>query len=358
MDPLAAPLDHVAAHHVADDAAATGDDGPATSAAGTGTDPGNDVESATTWTASRAGRIAASALRSAFEEAPIGMAVTTITGVVLHYNQALERLLQQPTGSLLGRTFFDLTHPEDLPAALGKCAAMQAGGTQVLRHECRFLRPDGRVLWVMVSTSRPAQVLGQPPHLIMHIEDVSDRKALEQELTRRALHDDLTGLPNRALLLERLTHALSRTRHDVPMASLLFVDLNGFKAVNDTYGHLAGDSVLQQLADRLTALLRPEDTAARLGGDEFIVLCEHTTAGQAAVIAERLRVAVAAPFTVGAHTIRLTASVGVSTAAAHGHGPEQAASAASELLRDADRHMYDLKQAGRRSAREDLLRQR
>ncbi len=296
-------------------------------------------------------RISVPALRSAFAEAPIGMAVATVTGVVTHTNQALERLLQQLPGAMCGRTFFELTHPEDLADALAQCETMQAGATQVLRHECRFLRPDGTVLWVMVSTSRPAQVRGRPPHLIMHIEDISDRKALEHELTRRALHDGLTGLPNRTLLLDRLTQALSRTRHDVPQASLLFVDLDGFKAVNDTYGHPAGDRVLQQLADRLTAMLRPEDTAARLGGDEFVVLCEHTTADQATFIAQRLHAAIAAPFTVGAHEVDLTASVGVSTASAHTHGHEHAAAAAAALLHDADRRMYDLKRAGRGSAR-------
>lgn len=295
------------------------------------------------------GRISTSALRSAFHEAPIGMAVLTTTGVVTHYNRALEMLLQQPADAMLGRTFFDITHPDDLAAVRGNCAVMQVGAP-ILRHECRFLRPDATVMWVMVSTSRPAEVPGQAPHLIMHIEDISDRKALEDELVRRALHDDLTGLPNRALLLDRLTHALTRTRHEVPLASLLFLDLNGFKAVNDKHGHLAGDHVLQQLAQRLTSLLRPDDTAARLGGDEFVVLCEHTTADEATVIAERLRVAVAEPFIVGTRPVRLTASVGVSTAHAGTHGPEQAASAARALLHAADRHMYDLKLAGRRSA--------
>ena len=293
------------------------------------------------------GRISTEALRSAFDEAPIGMAVATLTGVVRHVNQALERLLERPPCGMLGQTFFHVTHPDDLPAAKANCAAMRAGATRVLRHECRFLRPDGTSLWVMVSTSRPAQAPGQAPHLIMHIEDISDRKALEVELTRRALHDDLTGLPNRALLLDRLTHALARTRHEVAPASLLLLDLDGFKTVNDTHGHPAGDHLLQQLAERLTALLRPEDTAARLGGDEFVVLCEHTTADQATVVAERLRTAVATPFTLGAHTVTLTASVGVSTADALFRAPEQAAAAAAALLHDADRHMYDLKRAGR-----------
>ena len=327
------------------DSAAGQHDGPGTHGGAGGADSGPDGGSAV---AVRTESISTYALRSAFDEAPIGMAVVSPTGVVRHYNQALERLLQQPPREMLGRTFFDLTHPDDLPAAQASCATMQAGATRVLRHECRFLRPDGTVLWVMVSTSRPTAASGRPPHLIMHIEDISDRKALEVELTRRALHDHLTGLPNRALLLDRLTHALARTRHEVGPASLLLLDLNGFKAVNDTHGHPAGDDVLQQLAERLTALLRPEDTAARLGGDEFVVLCEHTTDDQAAVIAERLRAAVAAPFTVGTHTVDLTASVGVSTAHVHHHGPEQAASAAAALLHDADRHMYDLKRAGRR----------
>lgn len=279
---------------------------------------------------------------SAFVNAPIGMAVVTPVGVITSCNNALTAMLGSTTDQLLGRTFFDVTHPEDIPDAYQKCLWMQAGGARVLRHECRFLRSDGGVLWVMVSTSRVPDVPGHPAHLIMHIEDISDRKALEAELSHRALHDPLTGLANRALLLDRITHALSHSSRSRTPTCLLFLDLNGFKAVNDTYGHSAGDRVLQQLGDRLTGLLRPQDTAARLGGDEFVVLCQDTGLEQAEGIAGRLRAVAAQPFGLDPHTVTLSAAIGIAIDNAADR-PGQAAPDPEALLHQADLRMYRAK---------------
>lgn len=281
-------------------------------------------------------------LSSAFLNAPIGMAVVTPVGVITSCNNALTAMLGSTTDQLLGSTFFDVTHPEDIPDAYQKCLWMQAGGARVLRHECRFLRSDGGVLWVMVSTSRVPDVRGHPAHLIMHIEDISDRKALEAELNHRALHDPLTGLANRTLLLDRISHALAHSSRTLTTTSLLFLDLNGFKAVNDTYGHSAGDGVLQQLGDRLTDLLRPQDTAARLGGDEFAVLCQDTDLKQAEGIAGRLRVVAAQPFSLDRHTITLSAAIGIATDSAADR-PGRAAPDPEAFLHRADLRMYQAK---------------
>ena len=280
-------------------------------------------------------------LRSAFDNAPIGMAVVTPLGVIISCNEALGALLGRTAGELVGGTFFDVTHPDDLPLARLHCESMQRGGTRVLGHECRFIRADDLTLWVLVSTSRVPEVPGHPAHLIMHIQDISDRKALEAELTHRALHDPLTGLPNRALLMDRLEHALGRSRRSSNPTCVFFLDLNGFKAVNDTHGHGAGDAVLQQLARRLSAILRPGDTAARLGGDEFVVLCEDTDSEQAEVVAGRLRDAAAEPFTLDGHTVLLTAAVGVTTSDVDLDGLGQLDP--ETMLRRADRQMYAAK---------------
>jgi len=279
---------------------------------------------------------------SAFVNAPIGMAVVTPLGVITSCNNALTAMLGRATDQLLGRTFFDVTHADDIPDAHQQCLFMQAGGARVLRHECRFLRADGDVLWVMVSTSRVPEVPGHPAHLIMHVEDISDRKALEAELSHRALHDPLTGLANRALLLDRITHALALSSRTLTPTCLLFLDLNGFKLVNDTYGHNVGDRVLRQLGDRLTGLLRPQDTAARLGGDEFVVLCQDTGLNEAEGIAGRLRAAAAQPFRVDPHTVTLSAAIGIviDTAADR---PGQAAPDPEALLHQADLQMYEAK---------------
>ena len=295
------------------------------------------------------GRDLRSAFDSAFDHAPIGMAVVTPTGVITMCNPAMGTLLDRPPASLVGCTFFDVTHPDDLPAARYNCGLMQDGMTRILRHECRFLRSDGDIVWVLVSTSRVAEAGGRPAHLIMHIEDINDRKALEARLTHQARHDPLTGLANRVLLAERLDHALDGGRHSRPNC-LLYVDLDGFKAVNDQYGHTAGDQLLQQMAARIVALLRPQDTAARLGGDEFAVLCVDVGPYHGVQIAERLRVAAAAPFIVDGHTVTLTATVGISTSDRTdpaGHVDP------ADLLHQADQRMYQAKKlrASRRNHR-------
>jgi len=137
-------------------------------------------------------------LLSAFENAPVGMAVLTSTGVITACNAAMGRLLERPVPDLIGATFFDVTHPDDLDEARRRCALMQdpqavPGVAPVVRHECRFVLHDERIIWVSVSTSRVAETPERSAHLIMHIEDVSDRKRLEAELNHRALHDPSPG---------------------------------------------------------------------------------------------------------------------------------------------------------------------
>ena len=270
-------------------------------------------------------------LVSAFENAPIGMAVLTPTGVITACNPAMEHLMHRTADELAGTTFFDVTHPDDLADARRMCALMQAGGTRIVRHEVRFRLGGAPTIWVSISTSHVPATVDRPAHLIMHIEDVTDRKRLESELSHRALHDPLTGLANRSLLTERLQQATVRNGRP---SHLFYLDLDGFKAVNDRFGHSAGDAVLVQLAGRIIALLRSEDTAARLGGDEFAVLCEDTGPRQAVSIAARLRGVAAEPFVVEGTAITLSAAVG--SCPAHLADP-------ATLLREADRRMYETK---------------
>jgi diguanylate cyclase (GGDEF)-like protein len=211
---------------------------------------------------------------------------------------------------------------------------VQTGSQRILRHQCRFVRADGRAIWVLVSTAAVPEAPDRPAHLITHVEDIDARKALEAELLHRAQHDPLTGLANRALLAQRIDDALIR---QVRPSCLLFVDLDGFKCVNDQYGHAVGDQLLQQLAQRLTALLRPQDVCARLGGDEFVILCVDTQPHQAEAIAERLRAAVAEPFAIEGLAITITAAIGVSAS------DVTTAIDPALLLRQADARMYEAK---------------
>jgi diguanylate cyclase (GGDEF)-like protein/PAS domain S-box-containing protein len=281
-------------------------------------------------------------LRSAFDNAPIGMALVTPIGVITACNAALGRLLDRAPHELLGGTFFDVTDPEDLEEARYNCSLMHAGAARIIRHECRFRRPDDSIVWVLVSTSRVPEQARRPAHLIMHIEDITDRKRLEHELSHRALHDPLTGLPNRTLLTGNIQNALTGTGRHTHPAHLFYLDLDGFKAVNDQYGHHVGDQVLCQLAHRLTLLLRPDDTAARIGGDEFAVLCVATAPEHADAIAERLRSAAAEPFTVDGHTLTLSAAVGHTTIAPHADTTTEHPDPA-DLLQRADQRMYEAK---------------
>jgi diguanylate cyclase (GGDEF)-like protein/PAS domain S-box-containing protein len=277
---------------------------------------------------------------SAFDNAAIGIAVLTPAGIVILCNAAMGALLGRSPSDLVGTPFFELTHLDDIAAARLACEWLRSDGSRVSRLECQFLRRDGTAAWVAVNTAWVPDTVGHPAHVIMHAEDITERKALEETLTHRALHDALTGLPNRVLLAERITHACAgRGRHSRP-SCLFYVDLNGFKAVNDRFGHTTGDRVLQQLAERFTALLRPEDTAARLGGDEFAVLCVDMEPRHGAQVAERLRAAAAEPFVIDGHTISITAAVGVSTSEA----VDPTDPGAAAMLHEADRAMYEQKQ--------------
>ena len=168
-------------------------------------------------------------LLSAFDNAPVGMAVLTPNGVITACNTAMGRLLDRAPAELVGGTFFDVTHPADLEEARHKCALMQVEGARIVRHECRFVLPGGRIIWVSVSTSRVPETLDRPAHLIMHIEDISDRKRLEAELSHRALHDPLTGLANRTLLAEKLREGLGRRGRHTRVGHLFYLDLDGFR---------------------------------------------------------------------------------------------------------------------------------
>jgi diguanylate cyclase (GGDEF)-like protein/PAS domain S-box-containing protein len=283
--------------------------------------------------------LSADDLLSAFHNAPIGMAVATPTGTITACNPAMGALLGRAPADLVGTRFFGVTHADDLEDARANCALMQDGRTHILRHECRFVRADGGTVWVSVSTSRVPARPPRPAHLIMHIEDVTERKDLEAELQRRALHDPLTGLANRDLLLARLGDALrSGGRHQRP-GHLFYLDLDGFKGVNDAYGHAAGDAVLVEFADRTSRLLGPADTAARLGGDEFAVLRVDLDPEQADRTGAALRSAAARPFVLDGGTVVLSAAIGRVTVRPGGVDGD-----AASHLRAADLRMYAGKQ--------------
>jgi len=278
-------------------------------------------------------------LRLTAEHAPIGIALVSTAGEFLDVNEALCGLLGYRHQELIGRTTHEITHPDYHAADAAHVEALLSGEAETYRTEQVYLTRDGREVWAQLSVALARDDHGEPQYLISMIEDISAQRAATTALDHRASHDQLTGLPNRTLLLERTDDALSRSIANRGRVALLFCDLDEFKLVNDSRGHAVGDAVLVETAERLTDCIRDVDMAARLGGDEFVVLCEGL-AGRADVerVAQRLIDALTEPMT-RAGGITMTVSIGVAFA-------EQGITAA-ELLRNADAAMYVAKTGGR-----------
>ncbi len=206
--------------------------------------------------------------------------------------------------------------------------------------EHRLVKPDGEVRVVHRQAEVVRDESGEPIRVVGTVHDITERKALEVQLQHQAMHDPLTGLPNRALFTDRLRQALARAKRREGEVAVLFMDLDNFKVVNDSLGHKAGDRLLVAAGRRIRTLLRPEDTVARLGGDEFILLLEDTDAQGAVQVAERVLERLREPFPLGGRRVVVTASVGVTTGGANGKY-------AADLLRDADLAMYRAKRAGK-----------
>jgi len=215
-----------------------------------------------------------------------------------------------------------------------------AGDPEVLSRvvRTRIRRKDGSTFPAEVRVGRVDFGVTGERAILASTRDVTERRLLEEKLEHLALHDPLTGLPNRRLFDDRLRQALARTHRTGGQVAVLFLDLDGFKKINDSLGHEAGDRVLVTVAERLRYCLRPEDTAARLGGDEFVVLLEGASRGEGLRVAERIQHSLRVPFSVGDHEALLTASVGV----AAGPPPDTP----ERLVREADRAMYREKTRG------------
>ena len=285
--------------------------------------------------------------RSAFANAPMGVALTTPDGVLIDSNPALCLMVGQTSEELYGQSVLDLIHAEGVAAAREAHQSLLAAPSRPMRHETRLLRADRTEIPVQVTASWVrATPDGQPAHLVMIVEDITERKTLEAQLVHRSLHDPLTGLPNRLLFQDRLWHALERGRREETPTCVLITDLDGFKAINDELGHPMGDLVLVTFAERLRSVLRASDTAARLGGDEFSIVCENTEPADAEVLADRLRTSVIEPLPLSGTTVTVGLSIGIGSVA----GGLQPGDVYDRVVREADDAMYADK-ARRRRAR-------
>ncbi len=277
--------------------------------------------------------------RSAFEDAAIGMALVGLDGRWIRVNEAFAHLTGYRVTDLQGMSFHDLTPEEDLATDLDALAKLVAGELNVHHAEKRYVRADGGTVWVSLSVSLVRDAEGRPLHLISQMQDITDRKAAEQELADRALHDPLTRLPNRVLFLDRVQVALARIERSRAPAAVFFIDLDRFKLVNDSLGHSIGDRMLLAVADRLRSSMRPQDTVSRFGGDEFTILGENVDERAAKVVAERISRSLAEPILIDGRELFASASLGVSICRDHRVSAE-------EMLSDSDAAMYRAKEQG------------
>ncbi len=278
-------------------------------------------------------------LRLTAEHAPIGIALVSDGGVLLDVNDALCRLLGYGREELTGRTFPEITHPDSVDVDSAEIRSLLAGDAETYRVEKVYLTRDGREVAAQLSVALARDDQGAPLYFICMVEDVTAQRAAATALDHRASHDQLTGLPNRTLLLERADAALARSPGERGQVALLFCDLDEFKLINDSRGHAAGDAVLVETAERLSACVRSGDTAARLGGDEFVVLCQGLSGrSEAESVAQRLIDALTEPMA-RAGGVTMTVSIGVAFA-----GPGVTG---ADLLRNADAAMYLAKANGR-----------
>jgi diguanylate cyclase (GGDEF)-like protein/PAS domain S-box-containing protein len=326
-------------------------------------------------------RASEESFRQAFEYAPSGMAIAEMGGEqhgrILRTNDALCRLLGRPASAMRRYSFSDLVHPEDIGTLLRTSAE---GG----RAELRLARRDGTYVWVSLRNSVVADAADGPRFLLTHVEDIEERKRRELQLAHRASHDSLTGLPNSAELRARLSSRLcgrpthagglepvdaayghpavydanghgfdfrpgavsydAYDHHEHTVApegerddgtkglAVLFCDLDGFKSINDRFGHNAGDAVLIEVARRLSRAVRDGDTVARLGGDEFVILADGLGRADAQDLAVRLRNEIIQPIRAEGRAVRVGASFGI--------GWAHCGMTADEVLKSADERMY------------------
>jgi diguanylate cyclase (GGDEF)-like protein/PAS domain S-box-containing protein len=237
--------------------------------------------------------------------------------------------------------WLDRVHPEDRPALESLLAAHLVGASRRFECEHRVIGAAGDYQWVLARGMATSCAEDGPRRVAGTMTDIATRKEAEQQLLYHTLHDELTGLANRALFMDRLEVAIaSLQRGQGPDFGVLFMDLDRFKNVNDFYGHSMGDRLLIAIARRLQGFLRPGDTLARLGGDEFaIVLADVSDAKAAVHVANRIRELLERPFTINGHELEITASTGIALSTT---GYEEA----SEILHDADIAMYRAKSVG------------
>ncbi|MBK3562937.1 MULTISPECIES: bifunctional diguanylate cyclase/phosphodiesterase [unclassified Streptomyces] len=277
--------------------------------------------------------------RAVFEGAAIGIGMADLEGNILQVNGALLRMFGISDQTMGGRNVREWTHPDDAPQTWTLYDELVRGEREHYHVEKAFYRPDGTVLWTNLTVSLLRDADGNPQYQLALMEDTTERRLLNLRLRYEATHDALTGLPNRTLFFERLEKALGAGENQ--RFGLCYLDLDGFKTINDSLGHAAGDRLLVEVADRLqSCATAPGEMVARLGGDEFVALTTGPdTEREVDELAGRIMNALITPVSIDGRDLTVRGSIGIVEGPAGERGP-------AEVLRSADITMYRAKSAG------------
>jgi diguanylate cyclase (GGDEF)-like protein/PAS domain S-box-containing protein len=280
----------------------------------------------------------AQALSAIVESTADAILTRSAKGVIRTWNRGAEQLYGYPAEQVVGR-HVDLLHPWDEKESTRILSSVVEGET-VRGLETVHRTRSGALVDVSLTVSPLRGPRGEHLGASVIARDISDRRLLENELTKQATHDALTGLPNRALLADRIEQSLADSTRSGTAVAVLFLDLDQFKSVNDAVGHFAGDRLLVEVATRIRGVVRPADTVARLGGDEFVVVCRDVAPGEAELVAARITDVLSRPVTLGGQVLQVTASIGIAVSPPVDREAEL-------ILQLADAAMYEAKARGK-----------
>ena len=280
--------------------------------------------------------------RNAFDYAAIGMALISAHGRVLKVNKAFCDVAGYSNEELSEMDFRQMIDEKDLDTFNLNLSKLLDGHEQACQMEMSIYDKHKEMRRLISSFSLAQDELSNSTHFILQLQDITDKKRAEEKLVHDALHDALTGLPNRVLFLDRLQVAFRRSKRKFDHHfAVLYMDFDRFKLVNDSYGHQVGDELLLKISERLKSILRNSDTVARLGGDEFTMLVEDIDGlDEAKEVAERIRGEMAKPFDLNGHDFFASVSIGIAGWSRQYQQPET-------LMRDADTALYQAKRSGR-----------
>jgi diguanylate cyclase (GGDEF)-like protein/PAS domain S-box-containing protein len=284
-------------------------------------------------------------LKNIFDTSTIAIFLGNKDGLITHANRRMGEMFGCDPAVLVGSRYIDRIDPAEQAIAEQRIAAILRDELPLLKLERQYLRMDGSWFWGQLECTRIHDARADEYLLLAVIADINELKLAEQHIREMAQYDSLTGLANRVLFSDRLQQATAAAQRDGHHLALLFLDLDRFKPINDSFGHAVGDQLLAAIARRIEGAIRESDTAARIGGDEFVVLLRSVENGDGALtVAEKVRKAIGKPYVIDGHPMTVSCSIGIALYPQHGYDE-------ITLAKNADDAMYKAKEAGRDAIR-------